>query len=253
MAGGLIAVLMGLVVGRFLAVLVNAVPEGAPVRRAIGLRPGCGCRAKPWDLLPVVWWFRNRGRCRQCHHAVDVKYPSVELATGGLFIAAVHFVGWGWTLPAYLWFLSVTIVLGFIDLGHRRIPNRILLPGTVAGLALLAGGAALDGRIGDLPEALATGLGYFAVLLALAFLTRGAIGMGDVKLAFLLGVFAGYGRWEVAVLAGIGALVLAGMVAALLIAFRVLGRNDHVPFGPFMAAAAWIAIGRDLAIGTGLT
>ena len=109
-----------------------------------------------------------------------------------------------------------------------------------------------EGRIGDLPEAVATGLGYFAVLLIPAVLTRGAIGMGDVKLAFLLGVFAGYQRWEVAVLAAAGAFVLAGAVAVLLMAFRVLGRNDYVPFGPFMAAAAWIAIARDLAIGTSL-
>lgn len=73
--------------------------------------------------------------------------------------------------------------------------------------------------------------------------------MGDVKLAFLLGVFAGYGGWEVAVPAGAGAFLLAGLVAVILLALRRLGRHDHVPFGPFMVAGAWIAIARDLATG----
>ena len=249
MGAWLVAGVSGLVVGRFLSVLVGAVPNGVAVREAIGRRPGCGCRTKPWGLLPVVWWVRNRGRCRHCYEAAGVMYPLVELLTGGIFIGVMYLVGPGWSLPAYLWFVSVTIVLGFIDLRHRRIPNRILLPGTVVGVALLAGGAALEGRIGDLPEALATGLGYFSVLLVPAFLTRGAIGMGDVKLAFLLGVFAGYGRWEVAVPAGVGAFVLAGVVAVLLLALRVLTRHAHIPFGPFMVAAAWIAIARDLATG----
>ena len=117
-------------------------------------------------------------------------------------------------------------------------------------MALLAAGAVLEDRLGDLPEALATGAGYFVALLFAALLTRGAIGMGDVKLAFLLGMFAGYGGWEVAVPAGVGAFLLAGLAAVMLLALRRIGRNDHLPFGPFMVAAAWIAIARDL--GTGM-
>ena len=256
MAVGLIGALIGLiglVVGRFLSVLVGAAPEGVAEREAIRHRPGCGCRAEPLDFLPVVWWLRNMGRCRGCDRPVGILYPSVELVTAGLFVGAFYLVGPDWSLPAYLCFLAVTIVLGFIDLGHRRIPNRILLPGTVVGLVLLTGGAVLEGRIGDLPEALAAGLGYFVVLLVPAFSTRGAIGMGDVKLAFLLGVFAGYGRWEGAVVAAIGAFVLAGVVAVPLLIFRILSRRDHLPFGPFMVAGSWIAIALELAAETGLT
>ena len=75
--------------------------------------------------------------------------------------------------------------------------------------------------------------------------------MGDVKLTFMLGTFAGYGRWEAATVAGIGAFVLGGAVAVLLMVLRVLGRNDHLPFGPFMVVAAWVAIARDLTAGAG--
>ena len=171
------------------------------------------------------------------------------MVTAGVFVGAAHLVGLTGSLPAYLWFASVTLVLGFIDLGHHLIPNRILVPGTVVGLALLAGGAALEGRLGNLPEAVGTGLRYFVVLLVPAFLTRGAIGMGDVKLALLLGVFTGYGGWEVAVSAGVGAFLLASLAAVILLALKRLARNDHIPFGPFMVAAAWIAIARDLGAG----
>ena len=221
------------------------------MREAVGCRPGCGCRAGLWDLLPVLWWVRSGGRCPLCRSPAGVVYPLVELLTAGAFASTVHFVGTGWSLPAYLCFVSVTTVLAFVDLGHRLIPNRVLVPGTAACLLLLAGGAALDGRLGELPEALASGAGYFLALLAPALLAGGAIGMGDVKLAFLLGLFAGYGRWEVALLAGTGAFVLAGAVSVLLLAIRVLARDDHIPFGPFMVVAAWVAIAWDLAaIGT---
>lgn len=245
----LLAALAGLVVGRFLAAGVAGMPAGVPVGDALGARPGCDCRAMGLDYLPVVWWIAGRGGCRRCGAPSGVTLPLVELVTAGVFVGAVHFVGIGWSLPAYLWFASVTVVLSFIDLGHRLIPNRILLPGILVGLALLAAGAAPEGRLDDVAEAVATGAGYFVVLLVASLLTGGAIGMGDVKLAFLLGVFAGYGGWEVAVPAGAGAFLLAGLVAVILLALRRLNRHDHVPFGPFMVAGAWIAIARDLGAG----
>ena len=178
---------------------------------------------------------------------MGVVNPLVEPVTAGAFAGTVHFVGAEWSLPAHLCFVSVTVVLGFVDLGHRLIPNRVLVPGTAACLLLLAGGAALDERLGELPETLVAGAGYFLALLVPALLTGGAIGMGDVKLAFLLGLFAGYGRWEVALLAGVGAFALAGAVSVLLLVLRVLARDDHIPFGPFMVVAAWVAIAWDLA------
>ena len=254
MAAYLLAAVVGLAVGRFLSVVVAAGPTGGRLSPAVGFRPACGYRAGRWDLLPVWWWVRNRGRRWPCGAPAGVALPLVEPVTAGVFGAIVHFVGPVWSLPAYLWFASVTVVLGFIDLGHRLIPNRILIPGTFVGGALLTGAAILEGRVADLPEALATGVGYFGALLVPALLTKGAIGMGDVKLAFLLGLFSGYGNWEAAVLAGAGAFVLAGMAAVLLLAFRVIGRADHLPFGPFMVTAAWISIALDLASsGTGLT
>lgn len=233
---------LGLAAGRFLSALASAALENAPVREAVRSLPGGG-RPTGWrDFLPVVWWVRNPARRRKDGGRVDPLFPSVEAVAALLFAGAVHFAGMDWSLPAYLWFCAVTAVLSFIDLRSRLIPDRILLPGTAVGLALLTGGAVLESRLDSLPEALASGLGYFLVLLVMNFLTRGAIGMGDVKLAFLLGLFAGYNRWEAAAAAGAGAFLLAGAASVLLLALRLRTRRDHIPFGPFMTAAAWTAI-----------
>ena len=207
----------GLAAGRFLTVLAAAALEDAPLREAVR-RPAAGRRS------------------------VDALFPWLEAAAAVLFIGAVHFAGIGWLLPAYLWFCSVTAVLAFIDFRRRLIPNRILYPGAAVGLALLAGGAALESRLEGLLEAAASGLGYFLALLAMNFLTRGAMGMGDVKFAFLLGSFAGYHSWEAAAAAGAAAFLLAGTVSALLLALRLRTRRDHIPFGPFMAVGAWASI-----------
>ena len=207
----------GLAAGRFLTAPAAAALEDAPLREAVR-RPAAGRRS------------------------VDALFPWLEAAAAVLFIGAVHFAGIGWLLPAYLWFCSVTAVLAFIDFRRRLIPNRILYPGAAVGLALLAGGAALESRLDGLLEAAASGLGYFLVLLAMNFLTRGAMGMGDVKFAFLLGSFAGYHSWEAAAAAGAAAFLLAGTVSALLLALRLRTRRDHIPFGPFMAVGAWASI-----------
>ena len=246
----LISAGIGLMVGRYLSVVVATAPDG-PVAPSLS-RPPCGCRPRWWDLLPVAGWIRYRTRRPQCRYSAGITLLLVELIGAGVFVAAFHFVGPVWSLPAYLWFVSVTTALGFIDLGHRLIPNRILVPGVAVGLVLLSGGATLDGRAGELPEALASGFGYFLLMLLAAFATRGAIGMGDVKLAFLLGLFAGYGEWRVAVLAGAGAFLLAGVAALVLVGLRILRSNDHVPFGPFMVLGAWLAIAAHLATGGGL-
>ena len=249
----LVAGLVGLFAGRFLVTLTRAELERAPVRSVTACRPTCGCAARPVDYAPVLWWAGAGGSCSRCREPIGVIYRLVEPVTGGAWVGAVWLVGAQWTLAAYLLMVTVTVALSFIDLRSYRLPNRVLVPGTVVGLALLAGGAIADGRIGDVPEALATGLGYSVALLIPALLTRGAIGMGDVKLAFPLGLFAGYHGWETAVAALVGAFLAAGAVGVLLLALRRITRHDHLPFGPFMVAGAWFAIARALVGGAGIT
>jgi prepilin signal peptidase PulO-like enzyme (type II secretory pathway) len=155
-----------------------------------------------------------------------------------------------WLLPAYLVFLWAMILLTVTDLDTKLIPNRILGPATVVGIVLLVLGYIADTSSGSLVEALIGGVAYFVVMLVLALIVRGGLGFGDVKLAFLIGVFTGYLSLGHVLVSGIGSFLIGGLVAIFLLATRRSGRKDAIPFGPFMTAAAIATIffGQDVII-----
>ena len=242
----------GLTAGRFLVAVVRSQLEQPRARPILSTRPSCGCPAALTDYVPVLWWVLRRRGCPSCRRSAGLLYRTVEPVTAVAWIGTQWVMGERWTLPAYLCMVTATVALGFIDLKSHRLPNRVLGFGTAVGFLFLAGGALLEGQAGGLVEALSTGLGYFVALLIPALLTRGAIGMGDVKLAFLLGLFAGYHGWETAVVALVSAFLAAGAAGVLLLASRRVTRRDHLPFGPFMVASAWFAIVRALADSSGI-
>ena len=143
-----------------------------------------------------------------------------------------------WLLPAYLWFAYFSILLTVTDLDTKLIPNRILLPATVGGVALLGLGALFAGDLAGLVRGLLAGIAYFLVMLILGLIARGALGFGDVKLAFFLGLFVGYIGWGNLVVAGLGSFILGGVVAFILVVSKRASRKDAIPFGPFMTIAA---------------
>jgi prepilin signal peptidase PulO-like enzyme (type II secretory pathway) len=143
-----------------------------------------------------------------------------------------------WLLPAFLVFLWAMILLTVTDLDTKLIPNRILGPATVAGIVLLVLGYIADTSNGSLVQALIGGVAYFLVMLVLALIVRGGLGFGDVKLAFLIGVFTGYLSLGHVLVSGIGSFLIGGLVAVFLLVTRRSGRKDAIPFGPFMTAAA---------------
>lgn len=171
-----------------------------------------------------------------------MRYPIVEAATAATFFATTLVVGLEWSLGAYLWFVSVTIVFILTDLDHHRLPNAIMIPGTIVGVVALGGGALADDRGGDYLEAIAAGTGYFLLMLLIALVARGGFGFGDVKLAFMLGMFAGYGGWPSAALAAFAGFMLGGVISLFLVVTRIKGRKDAIAFGPPMILGSWIAI-----------
>jgi leader peptidase (prepilin peptidase)/N-methyltransferase len=183
-----------------------------------------------------------RGRCRDCGVRFSARYPVVEAATGLLYAGTYLVIGPVWTLPAYLLFAATTMVLVLTDLDHKRIPNRILYPATVAGVLLLTAGAAAEGTLTELPRALAGGGIYFGLLLVIALAARGGFGMGDVKLAVLLGFFLAYQSWKVLWAGVFLAFLIGGLVSLLLLVTRRKGRKDAIPFGPPLILGAWVAI-----------
>jgi leader peptidase (prepilin peptidase)/N-methyltransferase len=166
--------------------------------------------------------------------------PVVAIATAALFAATPVVVGVDWVLPAYLWFVAVTVTLTLTDLDTKLIPNRILFPGTVVGLVLLMGGAIVEG--GPILRPLVGGAIYFGLLFVLALIARGGFGFGDVKLAFMLGLFTSFQSWDTLIVAILAAFLLGGFVSAFLVVFRIRSRKDAIPFGPYLVVGAYIAI-----------
>jgi leader peptidase (prepilin peptidase)/N-methyltransferase len=244
LVGSLVVVgIVGLVIGSFVNVVAYRVPLGKSVVSPPSACPSCGHRIRPRDNIPVVSWLLLRGRCRDCGATISARYPVVEAFTALAFAGTAWFIGPRWILIPYLWFVGVTITLTLTDLDHQRIPNRILYPSTAIGAVLLVGGALLDGQPWSfLLRAVEGGLVYFALLLIVAFVARGGFGMGDVKLAFLLGLYLAYASWGTLVVGIFLAFVIGGVGALVLLITHVRGRKDPIAFGPSLIAGAWLAI-----------
>ncbi len=166
----------------------------------------------------------------------------VQLVCATLFGATSLVIGEAWSLIAYLWFIAVTVTITLTDLDRKLVPNRILLPGSLVGAALLATGAAADGDLGHLGRAIGGAAAYFAFLFVLALTARGGFGMGDVKLGAFLGAFLGFGGWATLVVGVVWAFLLGGAVAIFLLVFRMRGRKDAIPFGPYLVVGAYLAL-----------
>jgi leader peptidase (prepilin peptidase) / N-methyltransferase len=234
--------LLGLLVGSFLNVVIARVPVKQSVVTPRSRCPGCGTQLAGRDNVPVLSWLVLRGRCRTCSMPISPQYPLVELLTAVLFGAMAAELGADWALPAFLVLVACLVAVSFIDLAHFLVPNKVLAVTLVLSGPLLVLAAAIDDRWGDLGRAVLGGLIAFAALLFLNLLNPRFMGMGDVKLAFVLGLHLGWislGRVPVGLFLG---FLLGAVGGILLIATGIRTRKDHIPFAPFLSAGALLAI-----------
>ena len=234
--------LLGLAIGSFLNVVIWRVPRKVSVVRPPSHCPQCETPIRPVDNVPVLSWLLLRGKCRHCGNPIPVRYPLVEAGCGVLFAAVAARFGADWALPAYLVLTAALLAISIIDLEHFIVPDRITAPLTVSALALLGLAAAADGNGWRFGRSLLGGLAFFAFLLFLNLVNPRGMGMGDVKLAFSLGLFLGWLGWGQVFLGGFLSFLLGAVVGVALIATKVKTRKDHVPFGPFLAAGTLITV-----------
>ena len=235
-----IAALLGVLVGSVLTVAAWRVPRDtgpASDTRAEGARDNGLLRDIP-ILHPSSW---RTARDPATSH-VAVRFPVLELATAALFGWMWVLFGWSWTLPAYLTLAAAAVLLTVIDLQHQRLPNAVMGPWAVAALALLLADAVARGTWESLLRALLGAAISFAVYLVLALISPSSLGMGDVKLAGVLGLYLGYLGWRTLILGAVGGFVIAALVGIVLLAMRRVTLRTQVPFGPPMLAAAIVAV-----------
>ena len=179
--------------------------------------------------------------------------PATDVATGGAGAALAAVVGavastavvlrFGASadLPAWVWFVLVGLLLGVVDVREHRLPNRVLLPGTALAVLLLTGAALASGRWEDLVRGLLAGLACSGLLLGMALISPSGLGMGDVKLVGLTGLFLGWLGWP-SVITGLFLGFLAqGLLGLCLLAVRRTGLKTDLPFGPALLAGALAA------------
>jgi leader peptidase (prepilin peptidase)/N-methyltransferase len=233
----LVALPFGLIVGSFMTVAAHRMPRGESVVRPRSRCPSCGTPIASRDNVPVVSWLLLRGRCRACGARIPVRYPLLELATAGLVVLAAIRYPDPWVGGLLAGLLALMPAIAVIDVEHRIIPNRLTYPALL--VALLAVAAAwLAGAPIEPLRGLAGLALYGGILFVVAVISRG-MGMGDVKLAALIGLVLGsIGLRFVGVAAG-SAIVLGGLggVVALLLG---RSRKSAIPFGPYLAAGAVI-------------
>jgi leader peptidase (prepilin peptidase)/N-methyltransferase len=227
---------LGLAIGSFLNVVAFRLPRGESLSSPPSRCPGCATPIRPYDNIPVLSWLLLRGRCRTCGERIAARYPIVEGATAALYVAVVA-TQWGDAAHVALGIALVTLLVPvtLIDLEHRIIPNKLTLPFAVLALAL-----GLILAPGGVVEQLAAGAaaGGFFLLAVLAY-PRG-MGMGDVKLAGVMGLYLGR-----AVAPALFMGLMAGVLAGVVIIARkgpAEGRKTAVPFGPFLALGGVAAI-----------
>ena len=232
---------IGLVIGSFLNVVIWRVPRGESIVTPPSACPTCHHRLRARDNIPVVSWLVLRGKCRDCGEPISMRYPIVELLTAVLFVGVSLLVPLA-VLPAYLWLAGAGVALAAIDIEHKRLPNAIVYPTAVVVGVWLVAASLLAGDTGAALRTVLAGVALFAFYLLLALVYPAGMGLGDVKLAFPLGMALGWVAWSAVIVGTFAAFLLGAVVGVALMASHRAGRRSAIPFGPFMLLGAMIGI-----------
>ena len=238
------AALLGAIFGSFLNVLIYRLPLHQPVGMARSQCRSCGHQIAWYDNLPILSFLLLRGRCRACHAPFSARYPFVEALTALLAAALFARDGLDIALIGSFYFGCSLIVLTYIDLDHRLLPDRITLPGIVVGLVLSVVVPRGGDRLASLESAVLGVLLGGGILWLVAWsyekaTGREGMGGGDVKLLAMIGAFLG---WKGVLLT----LLLSSLIGSMIGVTVMLARGGNtrlaIPFGPFLAIGALIGL-----------
>ncbi len=201
--------------------------------------PACGTSIRPLDNVPVFGFLRLRGRCRACGVRIPLRYPAVEIASALAAVAVAWHFECGAPMAGALLLTFALIALACIDLEKRLLPDAITLPFLWLGLAIN-----LFGVYAPLPSAVIGAIAGYGVLWSVFQIFRlitgkEGMGHGDFKLLAMVGAWLG---WETLSLVILLSSATALIIGGTLIALGYQKRHSPMPFGPFLAAAAWLCL-----------
>ncbi|GAB6100350.1 A24 family peptidase [Halanaerocella petrolearia] len=234
MSLGVIIFTFGLIIGSFLNVVIYRLPKKEPIVFSRSYCPSCETKLQPIDLIPVLSFILTKSSCRYCGRKISYQYPIVELVTGLLFFTLYKQYYFTIEFFLYVWLISLLIVASFIDFKYQIIPNQLTYLGIVSGL----GSSLLTGQLNF--KSSLSGIVIPAIfLLLIIFITKGGMGLGDVKLIAMVGSFIGGLYSLVAIF--IGAFI-GSIIALFLLSSGAKEWGSRLPFGPFIALGSLIMI-----------
>jgi leader peptidase (prepilin peptidase)/N-methyltransferase len=232
--GAIVVSVLGFCIGSFLNVVIYRLPRGESIVTGRSHCPNCARVIAWYDLVPLLSYLVLGGRCRSCRAAISGRYPLVESLTGVLFLILYLHFGLRIVLVKSLFLTSLLVAVSFIDIDHFFIPNRLVLAGVVCGVVF-----SLFVPDVSLWSALLGAASTAGFLLLVALLSRGGMGMGDIKLGLVTGLFLGWPLGLTGLLIGV---CLGGFLGIILLASKIKSRKDPIPFGPFIALGTLIAM-----------
>ena len=234
----LVFTLLGLFVGSFLNVCIDRLPRGQSIIHPRSHCDTCNRKLRNLDNIPLFSYLWLRGRCRYCRARIPLRLPIVEGMTGLLFALLYWYInskfGLGLELGISLIYASLLTAIFVIDLENQLVLDKIIYPG----MALAFAFSFFWPELGVISSLEGGAIGLAAMALPFIIYRRG-MGMGDVKLGALVGLMSGYPLVFVALLL---AVISGGLVAAILLAFKIKKRSDPIPFAPFLATSAMVTL-----------
>ncbi|MFC1951227.1 prepilin peptidase [Chloroflexota bacterium] len=226
---------LGLSLGSFLCVCIDRLPRGGSVIRPPSHCDSCGRKLGTMDLIPIVSYLVLRGKCRYCGVKIPVNVLIVELITGLLFLLFWLYYGLTLDLLFALIYGCFFIVIFFIDLKHYLVLNKVIYPAIVIALIIAAAT-----QYNDIKVPLLGGLIAAGILLLIALVSRGGMGIGDVKLGAFIGLIVGYYQGVSVFL--LTSFILGGIIATALFLSKRKGGKESIPFAPFLIVGGVVAM-----------
>jgi leader peptidase (prepilin peptidase)/N-methyltransferase len=238
----------GLVIGSFLNVCIWRIPLGESVVKPPSHCTKCGTRLTVIDLVPLFSYLFLRGKCRYCKAKISIKYPLMELLTAVIYLPLFYKYGQNgqyieFFAAAYL--MSILIVVFFVDLKHRKIPNSLVISGLVGSIALIVYNFFIPFDIyGDgnwwnpiLGMAVSSGFIFIVSLISMGLFKKEAFGFGDIKLLFVIGAYFG---WKMSLVALCATLTISTLAVLVTTVFKRDDKRGNIPFGSFIAVGTYI-------------
>ncbi|RKQ29889.1 prepilin peptidase [Oceanobacillus halophilus] len=224
--------LLGLILGSFFNVVGLRLPKKIPFANDRSACPHCHQQLSWYENIPLLSFILQRGRCRHCHGKISIIYPIVELLTGILFALSFHIIGFQLELITALLLVSMLMIIFVSDIKYMLIPNKIFLfflPLFIIMRIMVPLQPWWSSVLGAI-----IGFGLLAVII---IISRGGMGAGDMKLFGVLGMVLGF---EKVLLAFFLSCMIGALIGILLLLFKIVGRKQPVPFGPYIVFAALI-------------